>query len=93
MKKIILLSATILLSFFAIGQKENNSTDNGTIFLLFFLAYAALFVAIIFITRAIFNIPTIVKNLKAQTSLLVQIAKKEGVNAEEIKAIEAKLNP
>ncbi len=39
----------------------------------------------IFITRMIFSIPTIVRQLKSQTNLLCLIAKKPGASDKEIK--------
>lgn len=41
----------------------------------------------IFIARAIFSIPTIVKNLRAQTKLLNEIARAQGVDDETIRVI------
>jgi hypothetical protein len=45
------------------------------------------FLLAVWITRAIFGIPTIVKNTKAQTTILIAIAKKNGVTNEEINSI------
>lgn len=39
--------------------------------------------AIIFITRLLFSIPTIVRNLELQTKILKRMAEKEGISQQE----------
>lgn len=51
---------------------------------MMFFVYAIVFVIGILITRAIFSIGVIVKNLKAQTNLLSVMAKKAGATNEEV---------
>lgn len=51
----------------------------GCIVIAFFIA--------VFITRAIFSIPTLIRHNKMQTLLLVKIARAKGVTEEEIKII------
>ena len=46
---------------------------------LFAIYIACIFIGII-ITRYIFSIPTLVKNSKAQTAILAEMARKQGVD-------------
>lgn len=49
-------------------------------------AYVVAFIISVLITRLVFSIPTIVRNLKSQTNLLALIARNTGATAEEIKS-------
>lgn len=49
--------------------------------------YVGIFLILVFITRAIFSIPRILKELKAQTLLQAKQAEKAGVEKEEIEKI------
>ena len=51
---------------------------------IYILLYSIGFVIAILITRAVFSIGAIVRNLKAQTALLSKIAEKQGLTKEEI---------
>lgn len=51
---------------------------------VFILLSIVVILLVIFLTRMIFSIPTIVRNLKSQTNLLQLIAKKSGATDEEI---------
>jgi len=48
------------------------------------------FIVSVILIRLIFSIPTIIRQLKAHTSLLALIAEKQGVSIEEIREIENK---
>lgn len=64
-----------------------NDNDEAVINLLLYVA--GIFVAIL-VTRWIFSIGTMVRNLKAQTQLLLLMAKKQGVNIELLNKISLK---
>lgn len=49
--------------------------------------YGIIIIGVIFIMRAVFSIPSIVKNLKVQTKLLSEMAKVQGVSTEVIDEI------
>ncbi len=67
--------------------------DNGNPLIIFYIVGLLLAVVLfVFIIRAVLRIPSIVKNLNAQTSLLLMIAQKQGVDIEKIQKIEAYLN-
>jgi len=51
---------------------------------LLVFAYVMLFLISILLMRAIFSIPTIVRQLKSQTNLLMLIAKKQGATEDEV---------
>lgn len=57
-----------------------NIAENPSLFIIAIV----LAIILIFVTRAIFSIPTILKYYKANTLLLVKIARQHGVNQEEI---------
>jgi hypothetical protein len=54
----------------------NNEND----VFIYILLYGVGFLIAVFITRAVFSIGTIVKNLKAQTLLLLSMANAQGVD-------------
>lgn len=56
------------------------------------LGYIMAFFIAVFITRAIFSIPKFLKMQKAQTQLLIELAKKTGCDRERIDSIEAEIN-
>jgi hypothetical protein len=55
--------------------------------LIMVVVQIALIIAVTFITRAVFSISTMVKNLRAQTKLLYEIAKIQGVDETVIEVI------
>ena len=55
--------------------------------LLIFIVCVVVFIVAAYIVRAIFSIPTILRQQKAQTILLSKIAEKQGVNKKEIDAV------
>ena len=63
----------------------DSSIDPGLIKAFEILLLIAAVIASIYICRAIFSIGTIVRNAKAQTGLLIDIARKLGVAEEDIK--------
>ena len=79
MKKQSLLFILLILPFIASAQ---SSSDNGP---LSDIMYIAVIIASIFITRAVFGIPRILRSLRSQTFLLGLIAEKQGCDAAKIK--------
>ena len=55
--------------------------------ILFVFCYAVAFLIAVFITRAIFSIPTFLKLQKAQLQVLTEIAIKQGVKSEVLRTI------
>jgi len=61
--------------------------DIATMQILMLFFYIGFVIGLIYLMRAIFSIPTIVKNMKVQTKLLSEIAKANGVSSETIAEI------
>jgi hypothetical protein len=89
MRKIYLFFALIFTSLSAFSQ---DSSVEQTKLMVYLIGYIVVFAVSILIIRAVFNIPTIVKNLKVQTSLLNEIAKAQGVAPEALKECNKPLN-
>lgn len=64
--------------------------DSNTI--LYITGYTLIFLLGVLITRAIFNIPTITRHLKAHTKLLSEIAQKNGVDKDVVDQINKEVN-
>jgi hypothetical protein len=60
------------------------NSDNAIIYIL---GYIIAFIIAIFVTRAIFSIPKLIRLQEAQFEVLVEIAKQQGVSAEILQKI------
>ncbi|MDI9257273.1 hypothetical protein [Flavobacterium sedimenticola] len=77
--------------FLQISDYESQRDTND--YLLMFGVIIFLFILGVFITRAIFSIPRFLKYQKAQTFLLLRIAKNNGLTDYEYKLIKDLINP
>ena len=68
------------------------SSDFYTTMAIYCFVMFCLFLISMYIVRAIFNIPTIVRSHKAQVKLLQEIAKKQGVEQTAIQSIITEMN-
>lgn len=59
---------------------------------LLFVAGLIAIIVIVFITRWLFRIDTLVNHSKAQTALLIKIARQQGVSADDIDGIKNMCN-
>lgn len=77
--------------FLQISDYESQRNTND--YLLYFGAIIFFFIVGVFITRAIFSIPRFLKYQKAQTILLLRIAKNNGLTDNEYALIKDLINP